>query len=135
MTSLLDANVLIAMTSPDHVHHDRVTRWFAELDGSFATCPITQGSLLRAILRQGGSAADAMRVLDGVTTHPRHQFWPDDATYDLSMLAGVIGHRQVTDAYLASSAARRGGRLVTLDVGLAALHPQAAELITAHDVE
>jgi predicted nucleic acid-binding protein len=48
-------------------------------------------------------------------------------------LAGVVGHRQVTDAHLAGLARRRGSRLVTLDQGLAALHPDATVLLSASD--
>lgn len=41
------------------------------------------------------------------------------------MLGGVIGHRQVTDAYLVALAAATGTQPVTLDPGLAS---QAREL-------
>jgi uncharacterized protein len=44
-------------------------------------------------------------------------------------LDGVIGHRQVTDAYLAELARRREARLATFDKGLAALHADVAELV------
>ncbi len=58
-----------------------------------------------------------------------HVFWADEIGYDLAMLSGVIGHRQVTDAYLVALAARNGGMLATFDKPLAILHPKAAELI------
>jgi hypothetical protein len=35
----------------------------------------------------------------------------------------------VTDAYLANQARRRGGKVATLDKGLAALHPDVATLV------
>jgi predicted nucleic acid-binding protein len=44
-------------------------------------------------------------------------------------VGGVIGHRQVTDAYLAQLARRRKGQLATLDSGLAHLHNDVAVLI------
>ena len=44
-------------------------------------------------------------------------------------LRGVVGHRQVTDSYLCALARFRGGRLVTLDRGLAALHGDVTELL------
>jgi hypothetical protein len=44
---------------------------------------------------------------------------------------GVLGHRQVTDAYLAALARRNGGRLATFDRGLAALHEDVVMLIPA----
>jgi len=47
---LLDANDLIALVTPDHVSHERAQEWF--LPGkSFATCPITQGALIRFYFR------------------------------------------------------------------------------------
>ncbi len=44
-------------------------------------------------------------------------------------LAGAIGHRQVTDAYLVALARHHHGRLATLDKGLAALHGAAVLLL------
>jgi len=44
-------------------------------------------------------------------------------------LQGVIGHRQVTDGYLAELARFNRGRLATFDRGLAALHPDIAYLV------
>jgi len=60
---------------------------------------------------------------------PRHEFWPDDAASDAVSFNGVIGHRQVTDAYLAHLARVRGGRLATFDQGLAKLHTDIADLV------
>jgi uncharacterized protein len=37
-------------------------------------------------------------------------------------VARVLGHRQVTDAYLAALARHHKGKLVSFDRGLAALH-------------
>jgi hypothetical protein len=126
VTDLLDANVLIALTVVDHVHHDVAERWFAGATDSFATCPVTQGALLRAWLRAGATSADAVAVLGAVTASERHEFWSDDQSYMDVELRGVVGHRQVTDAYLAALARARGGRLVTLDRPLTALHPDVA---------
>ncbi|GLY63497.1 hypothetical protein [Amycolatopsis taiwanensis] len=44
-------------------------------------------------------------------------------------LNGVLGHRQVTDAYLAQLARAHGGRLATFDPGLATLHTDIADLL------
>jgi hypothetical protein len=81
VTVLLDANVLIALLVDDHVHHAAAENWFSALTGSFATCPITQGSLMRLLIREGQPAAAARAVLDGTTADPRHEFWPDDVPY------------------------------------------------------
>lgn len=125
---LLDANVLVALTVVDHVHHEVSARWFGSVE-AFATCPITQGSVLRFLVREGAPAADAGRFLEGITADPRHRFWFDDVGFDRVRLARVVGHRQVTDAYLAALAEARGGRLATLDRGLAAVHPEVTELV------
>lgn len=129
MTVLLDANVLIALLVDEHVHHEAAESWFTGLTGSFATCPITQGSLLRLLVREGQSAATARQVLAGTTAHSRHEFWPDGVPYTEVPCDGIIGHRQITDAYLAQLARARGGRVVTFDRGMAKLHSDVAELI------
>lgn len=129
MTTLLDANVLIALTVGDHLHHEVVESWFARRTERFATCPTTQGALVRHLLRSGAVVAEAVDVLGGVTSSPDHEFWPDSVGFDAVSLRGVVGHRQVTDAYLAGLARSRDGRLVTLDRGIAALHPDVVVLL------
>ena len=47
---LLDGNVLVALSDEAHVHHEAAEDWFATHRGPFATCPITQGTLLRVLL-------------------------------------------------------------------------------------
>lgn len=133
MTVLLDGNVLVALSVVEHVHHDTVGEWFAAEDAAFATTPSTQGTLLRFLLRTGVNAEDAWSVLAGITAHERHMFLPDDAPFDASILRGVVGHRQVTDAYLASHARSHGARLATLDRGLAMAHSDVALLIGPAD--
>ena len=120
---LLDGNVLVALVSSTHVHHQAAQTWFAASDQPFATCPITQGTLLRLLMRLGEVSSDiALAVLAGVTAHARHRFWSDSLDYVDISWRGVLGHRQVTDAYLAGLARHHGGRLVSFDAGLVALH-------------
>jgi predicted nucleic acid-binding protein len=45
-------------------------------------------------------------------------------------MGGVVGHRQVTDAYLAQLARHHDGQLATLDSGLAQQHSDVAVLIS-----
>lgn len=131
MTVLLDANVLIALLVVDHVHHDAVEDWFSGLTERFATCPITQGAVVRLVVREGATAAQATTILGSVTCRDDHEFWPDDLSYDDVAMTGVVGHRQVTDAYLAGLARHRGSRCATLDHGLAATHADVALLVPA----
>lgn len=129
MTVLLDANALIALLVGDHVHHAAAENWFATTEENFATCPITQGSLARLLIREGQTAETARAVLAGTLAHPRHEFWPDDLSYTQVPTAGVTGHRQVTGAYLAQLARAHNARLATFDQALAKLHNDVAELV------
>ena len=128
---LLDANVLIALVVDDHLHHGHAEAWFASSGTGFATCPITQGSLMRLLIREGQSAELARSVLQEITSSPRHEFWPDNASYHDIPVAGIIGHRQVTDAYLAHLARSYSSRLATFDQAFAKLHADVADLISA----
>jgi toxin-antitoxin system PIN domain toxin len=121
-TYLLDANVLIALTVAEHEHHERASTWADGLD-DFAICPVVEGALLRFLVRIGESVAASTEVLRAVATHPRCHRWPDSVSYLDADLTHVRGHRQLTDAYLASLAAAHGGVLATLDVGLATALP------------
>lgn len=124
---LLDANVLIAASVNDHEHHGRAREWLS--DGRlFATCPSTQGSLTRFIIRVA-SIDHALDALSMLASNNRHEFWPDTAPYDATVLRNVTGHRQVTDAYLAALATKRQSRLATFDRGLSLLRPDVVELI------
>jgi toxin-antitoxin system PIN domain toxin len=125
---LLDGNVLVALVVADHVHHDAARAWFRRA-GRFATSPTVQGTLLRLLVRQGTSSSDAREALRVVTGHPRHEQWLDDLTYLEVDVSRVLGHRQVTDAYLAGLARVRGGRVATLDRGFAVTASDVAELI------
>jgi len=126
---LLDVNVLIALCWPTHVHHDVAHKWYrAHASQGWATCPLTQCAFVRIssnpkIIREAVSVGDAIDVLQAMTESANHVFWPDDLRVsDRSFPAKlIVGHRQVTDAYLLGLAVKHGGRLVTLDAGIEAL--------------
>ncbi len=126
---LIDANVLIALTLTDHEHHARARAWAGARD-LFAICPVVEGALVRFLVRTGQPHATTTTLLDALHTNPRVEFWPDQVSYRDVDLAHVTGHRQVTDAYLASLAAHRRARLATFDQGLATLVPGLVDLIT-----
>ncbi len=92
------------MTSADHIHHDVAEAWLECWDGLIASSPVTQGALVRFVLRSGGTTTEAITVMRDLHESPRHEFWEDTLGYDQVDLRGVVGHRQVTDAYLASTA-------------------------------
>jgi toxin-antitoxin system PIN domain toxin len=128
-TYLLDANVLIALVLADHEHHGRAEAWAATVD-QISLCPIVEGALVRYLVRSGEGHAAATAILSALYTSSRCAFWADAVSYASTPLDHVIGHRQVTDAYLASLAVSRGGRLATFDRGLAQALPAAVELIS-----
>lgn len=125
---LLDSSALIALALVEHEHHERTMRW---LDGArFATCPITEGALVRIVSHYpGGSVAGAITYLNQLAASDRHEFWPDNLSYCDVRIDGVVGPQQVTDAYLAELARRRRTRVATLDRSFASLHDDVAELM------
>lgn len=121
---LLDSNVLIALATPEHSLNARAAAWFRK-GHRFAICPITQGALVRFHLRAGveATAESAKMLLQAIAALPQYQFWPDDASYLDMPTTGIIGHRQVIDAYLVLLAYKHGGSVATMDQALATVHP------------
>ena len=126
---LLDINVLLALAWPSHVHHRLAQEWFAKKRAAgFRTCPITQSGFVRVssnpnFTSNSVSPRAAVRLLDRITTLPEHEFWPDDLPLNQAILKDqqILGHRQVTDAYLLALAASHGGIVATLDRGMLGL--------------
>jgi uncharacterized protein len=129
-TFLLDVNVLIAMSWPTHVAHEKVHQWFGRHGrAGWATCPFTEAAFVRILSNPAFSpsaltTADAFQLLASNLKHPGHKFWPDDiglleATKNFQ--SQIAGHQQVADAYLLGLALHRKGKLATLDNGMLAL--------------
>ncbi len=127
--SLADGNVLVALSVVEHVHHAAAHRWLNERTPVLATCPITEGTLLRFLLREGVDADTSLSILSAIRSGPERAFWPTDLPFGSDQMRGVIGHRQVTDAYLAALARHRGARLATFDRGMAAAHSDVVDLV------
>ncbi|MDR1151700.1 MAG: hypothetical protein LBK72_04350, partial [Bifidobacteriaceae bacterium] len=129
MTYLLDANVVIALSTRSHTFADRARGWFAGVT-SFALCPITEGALLRFLVRLGEPTAVIQAILAGFRQRAGYEFWPDGVSYLDIDLNSVLGHRQVTDAYLAGlTKTHTGARLATMDEGLALAFPDVTFLL------
>lgn len=127
---LLDLNVLLALAWPNHVHHRAAHAWFRDRsEEKFATCPLTQCGFVRlssnpAFTPDAVSPQEALDLLGRITRMDRHAFWPDDLdlTGPESVPASLLlGHRQVTDAYLIGLAIQHRGRFATFDRGVVAL--------------
>lgn len=127
-TYLLDANAVIAVVIAEHEHHERVAIWSASVD-RIALCPITEGAMVRYLIRVGETPSTAVQLLAALRQSTKADFWPDSISYADTLLEHVTGHRQVTDAYLASLAASRGARLATFDSALARTLPERVALI------
>ncbi len=133
MTWLPDGNILVALVLTDHADHVRALSWFqGNTMTKFATCSVTQGTLLRLYLRLTTTPATptgAWRILEHLEKDARHVFWNDGFSYLHVPSKNLQGQRQVTDAWLAELARRHGGKLATMDKGLAADQPDVAVLI------
>jgi uncharacterized protein len=123
---LLDVNVLLAMSWPAHVHHAIAQRWFAQrASRGWATCPMTEAGFVRIISSTAFSARavsvkEAIHALSTNTSHPGHQFWPDDLQVARALTGGQwpLASKQITDAYLLALAVHRAAKLATLDGGV-----------------
>ncbi len=65
-----------------------------------------------------------------------HEFWTDDIPFIDAVPPSVllVGHRQVTDAYLLGLATRNEGKLVTFDRAVSALLPPQSTGLEALEV-
>lgn len=123
MRALLDVNVLIALLDEAHIHHNQARLWIERnIQHGWATCPITQNGCIRVMSQPGypgaiPAAAVAERLAEAADNSD-HEFWPDDVNLlkdGCIVWSRVLGHRQVTDAYLVALAVGHQCCLVTLD--------------------
>jgi uncharacterized protein len=133
---LLDANALIALLWPAHAHHERAMVWFTVARNvGWCTCALTQAAFVRVLAQPAFHAPavsidDASRLLTQNTVASDHQHLPVDvALVDVltHCTGGVVGHRQVTDAWLITLANKRGARLATFDRRMSTLLATDAE--------
>jgi hypothetical protein len=127
---LLDTNLLIALLWSSHEKHGLALKWFARHRAKgWATCPITQAGFVRivsnpAFSRDAVQPREAIHVLSANTVAKDHAFWADEIDVAKAVAFAeirLVGHQQVTDAYLLGLAIHRGGKLATLDQRIAAL--------------
>ncbi|MFM7343640.1 MAG: TA system VapC family ribonuclease toxin [Betaproteobacteria bacterium] len=132
---LLDANVLIALCDGRQEHHDLAAHWFIEHAAQgWASCPLTQNGALRIMSAPAypgaRPVAQVLAQLQTLCASPHHHFWPDALSMvqaDVLNPRYVLGHRQLTDAYLLALAVHQQGCLVTLDGAVALQSVRGAE--------
>jgi uncharacterized protein len=139
---LLDTSLLIALAWPQHVHHAKAHEWFQSVGNSgWATCPLTQAAFIRIssnpkIIADAVAPRAALQVLQKIVALAGHRFWADDIAPTEAKTftsAALVGHRQVTDAYLVALVQHRKGKLATFDRGvpeLLQIHKERAQYIT-----
>jgi uncharacterized protein len=121
---LLDVSVLLALHRPSHEAHRKVIRWF-HTDGqkAFSTCAMTQAGFIRLIMNpqlsdRKVSQDEARHLLNELTHMKGHAYWNSSVSYaeaTAPLASRIMGHRQVTDAYLLGLAIHENGVLATLD--------------------
>jgi uncharacterized protein len=123
MRALLDINVIIALLDSAHTLHPSATNWLArEIQHGWASRPITENGVVRIMSQPAHPNTQpaqqvALRIREA-QQNSAHRFWPDDISLTASDLLNwphLLGHRQISDAYLLAIAARNNGRLVTFD--------------------
>jgi hypothetical protein len=130
MAYLLDVNTLIALSWPGHLFHRSAQQWFGRhASKGWATCPIVEAGFVRIVSNPAFSVRavtpkEAWQALRSNLKHPAHQFWPDEIPV-ADVLAKfehwIVGHKQVTDAYLLGLAMYHRGTLATTDKRLLAV--------------
>jgi len=137
---LLDVNVLIALSWPEHTQHAPARRWFGKNSAKgWATCPLVQAGFVRIVSNPAFSSrsVSVQQAIEGLVVSLRddaHQFWPDSMPLPDAMRflkEPITGHQQITDAYLVALAIRNRGKLATLDRKILQLAPAGAVEVIA----
>jgi toxin-antitoxin system PIN domain toxin len=118
---LLDVNVLVALTEPEHVHHQTATKWFNTPGLDWGLCAFSEAGFLRVTTNPKAGAhsvQDSTEVLAALASNPGYRFWPISASWTAVAAPfheRIFGHQQITDAYLLGLALKEDGILVTMD--------------------
>lgn len=133
---LLDVNALIALGWEGHERHATMAAWFRRhARNGWATCALTQAGFVRVLSQPvlGAAASAVADLADALArnlAHPAHRRIALDFDFAAVMgccTGGVVGHRQVTDAYLLTAAVRNGLKLLTFDSRVGSLMASSAE--------
>ena len=130
--ALPDVNVLLALAWPNHQFFTCARRWFNECSARWCTCVVTQLGFVRLSSNQSYTEhakppLEAVRLLTAMTRHPEHRFlseYPpiDDVSF-ADVASRLMGHQQVTDAYLVVLARHHDVQLITFDRRIEAISP------------
>lgn len=124
MRHLLDVNVWVALLDEAHVHHMVALTFIQRRKLKISTCPLVENGVIRVLNLPGYSVYgpagfDRVRQkISEICAELDHEFWPDSLSLrepGVLNWSRVLGHNQITDAYLLALAVANQGCLVTLD--------------------
>lgn len=124
---LLDLNALISLADVDSTHYQSIHRWFDAGGGrNWGVCSLTESGFVRVTTNPAyrgptRTVEQATAILAGFALHSGYRYWPIAekwAVLTAPFSARLIGHQQVTDAYLLGLAVKQNGILVTFDKAL-----------------
>ena len=126
--NLVDANVWLALSFSDHLHHTVAKNWFdAEANGTCAFCRVTEMALLRHLTNAKimgkfvKNQREAWSVYDSLTQDPRVLFLLEPSSLQTAFRefsnSTSPSHSNWTDAYLAAFAKTAQSQVVTFDRG------------------
>ncbi len=130
MSVLLDVNAFIGLCWEQHEFHPRMQAWFrANAQKGWATCAFTQSAMVRISMQPAFTsrlvrAEDIATLINATTAHAAHRVIenvPDFSSVLKSCTGGLVGHRQITDAWLLSTAIANRVRFLTFDRGVSGL--------------
>lgn len=125
--NLLDLTVLIALTEPGHFHYQKAQEWFNTSGKSdWGICPLTEAGFVSVTTNPSyrpvpRSMDQATAILQMMRSYPGYSFWEINeswVTLAAPFAARILGHQQVTVAYLLGLAIKNNGVLVTFDGGV-----------------
>ncbi len=121
---LLDVNVWVALFDDAHIHNAQALALFSQRKFKIATCALTENGVLRVLNLPGyakrtAPGFDAVRQKLALACNDvDHEFWPCDLSLrddDILNWPRIMGHNQITDAYLLALAVNKDGALATFD--------------------
>lgn len=124
MRYLLDVNVWVALLDEAHVFHTQALAFIERPALKMATCPLVENGVIRVLNLPGYSKFGPVgfepvsQKLGAICAELDHKFWPDGVSLRTAGVVNwprVMGHNQITDAYLLALAVSNQGCLATLD--------------------
>ena len=125
---LVDVNVLLALLTRQHIHHQLARKWFDSLSaGEAGLCRLVQLALIRLLGNRSimgdhaVSATSAWRLVDELLQDERLDFVVEplllDSAFPSLLNYPIPAGKVLSDAYLAAFSIAASRRLVTLDRG------------------